>query len=270
MWKSLKLLSESRGKPNAVVAGSRRWILDFYFPGPPPLVVEFLSRRNKRKFPEKLLKLLDLRKSKDARAILVFAPGALGFEDVQLALSFGIYSVMDGDQTSLKNAIKGLDVAEVNGALRERLLKTKSRGASLECREAILELLEKGWLTYKELAESLRWRFDPATVYAQLRTLQSKGAVKVLSRTRRGEGMFGLPNRVYPLRGDLSNPSKISYLTETINRFLEDKNRPVSYQEMANSLGVRRHIITSILGGLAKKGSVRKVEGGWALYKDQP
>jgi len=269
MWESSKLLSELHGKPNAVVAGSRRWLLDFYSPGPPPLVVEFLSRRNMRKFPEKLLKLLDLKKSRDARAVLVVAPGAVGSEDVQLASSLGIYLVIDGDQASLKNAIKGGDVAEVNGASRERLLKIKSRGASMECREAIMELLEKGWLTYKELAESLRWRFDPATVYAQLRTLQSKGAVKVLSRTRRGEGVFGLPDRVYPIRGDLSRQSKISYLAETISHLLEGKDRPVSYQEMANSLCVRRHVVTSVLGGLAKNGSIRKVEGGWAFAGDK-
>jgi len=269
MWESSKLLSELRGKSNAVVAGSRRWLLDFYSPGPPPLVVEFLSRRNKRRFPEKLLKLLDLKKSRDARAVLVVAPGAVGSEDVQLASSFGIYLVIDGDQTSLKNAIKGGDVAEVGDASRERLLRTKSRDASLECREAIMELLDKGWLTYKEMAEQLRWRFDPTTVYAQLRTLQSKGAVKVLSRTGRGEGIFGLPGKVYPIRGDLSGPSKISYLAETISGLLESKDRPVSYQEMANSLGVRRHVVTSVLRGLAKSGSVRKVEGGWALAGDK-
>jgi hypothetical protein len=265
MLESSKLLSELRGKSNVVVAGSRRWLLDFYSPGPPPLVVEFLSRRNKRRFPEKLLKLLDLKKSRDARAVLVVAPGAVGFEDVQLASSFGIYLVVDGDQTSLKNAIKGGDVAEVNVTSRERLLRTKSRGASLECREAVMELLEKGWLTYEELAEQLRWRFDPATVYAQLRTLQSKGEVKVLSRTRRGEGVFGLPGKVYPIRGDLSGPSKISHLAETISRLLESKDLPVTYQEMVNSLGVRRHIVTSVLGGLARSGLIRRVEGGWTL-----
>jgi len=269
MWESSKLLSELRGKSNAVVAGSRRWLLDFYSPGPPPLVVEFLSRRDKRRFPEKLLKLLDVKRSRDARAVLIAAAGSVGSAEVQLATSFGIYLVIDGDQTSLKNAIKGGDVAEVNGASRERLLKTKSRSASLECREAIMELLEKGWLTYKELVESLRWRFDSATVYAQLRTLQSKGMVKVLSRTRRGEGVFGLPGRVYPIRGDLSGPSKLSYLAETIRRLLESKDRPVGYQEMTNSLGVRRHVVTSVLRGLARSGSIRKVEGGWALAGDK-
>jgi len=269
MWVSSKLLSELRGKPNAVVSGSRRWLLDIYSPGPPPLAVEFLSRRNKRKFPEKLLKLLDLKKSRDARAVLVVAPGAVGSEDVQLASSFGIYLVIDGDQTSLKSAIKGGDVTEVNVTSRERLLKTKSRGASLECREAIMELLETGWLTYEELAEQLRWRFDPATVYAQLRALQSRGKVKVLSRTRRGEGVFGLPDKVYPIRADLSGHSKISYLAETISRLLEGKDRPVGYQEMANSLGVRRHVVTSVLRGLAKSGSIQKVEGGWALAGDK-
>jgi predicted ArsR family transcriptional regulator len=264
MWESSKLLSELRGKPNTIVTGSRRWLLDFYSPGPPPLVVEFLSRKNRHKFSEKLLKLLDLKKSRDARGVLVVAPGAVSSDDVQLASSFVIYLVIDGDQTSLKSAIKGGDVAEVNGASRERLLKIKSKGASLECREAIIELLEKGWLTYKELAESLRWRFDPATVYAQLRALQSKSAVKVLSRTRRGEGVFGLPDKFYSVRSDLSSLSKVSYLAETISRILKGKDRPVSYQEMANLLGVRRHVVTSVLRGLAKKGSVRKVEGGWA------
>jgi predicted transcriptional regulator len=270
MWKSSKLISELHGRTNTVIAGTRRWILDFYSPGPPPLVLEFLSRRNKRKFPEKLLKLIDLKTSRDARAVLVVAPGAVSSEDVQLATSFAIYLVIDGDQPSLKNALRGGDVVEVNGASRERHLKIKSKSVSLECREAITELLEKGWLTYKELAESLRWRFDSATVYTQLRSLQSKGTVKVLSRTKKGEGIFGLPNKFYSIRGDLSKLSKIRYLEETIFGILDNKGQPMGYQEITILLGVKRHVVTSILRGLTKKGSIRKVGGGWTLNVNKP
>ena len=77
--------------------------------------------------------------------------------------------------------------------------------------------------------------------------------------------MFGLPGKVYPIRGDLSGPSKVSYLAEAIRRILESKDRPVGYQEMANSLGVRGHVVTSVLREFARSGSIRKVEGGWTL-----
>jgi hypothetical protein len=100
--------------------------------------------------------------------------------------------------------------------------------------------------------------------------LQSKGIVKVLSRTKKGEGVFGLPKKFYPMRGDLSKSSKIYYLEETISNILDDKDRPMGYKEITNLLGMKRHVVTSILRGLAKKGSIVKVEGGWASNINRP
>jgi len=251
------------GERNVVVPGSKNWLLDYYSPGPPPIAVEFLNK--KTKFYEKLVKLLDVRKTMDARAIMLAARGTVDQDAVNLALNFGIYLVINGDDQGLKAALSGGDLAEVNNSTRAMLLNMRNRRLASECRREILELLSKECLTIREVASRLRLRFSERTVYSQLRSLHSRGEVISMCRLEDGTAVFGLPGAIYPVREDLSRSSRASYIKNLILNFLKEKGRPATYLEMMSHLGLRRNIVTSALRDLKRKGEVTKTLDGWTL-----
>lgn len=253
------------GKRNAVVAGSRNWLVDFYSPGPPPIVVEFLNKRNR--FYEKIVKLLDLQKTKDARAIMVATRGSIDQDCVNLAINFGIYLVLKGEENALKTALSGGDLVEVNNSTRTILLSMKSRKLARECRDEILELLSRECLTYKEIAARLNLRFGEKTVYAQLRSLRSKGNIITLCRKEDGTAIFGLTAVAYPVRDDLSRPSRAIYIKNLILGLLKKRGKPTTYIEIMSLLGLRRNIVTSALRDLRRQGLVSKTPEGWTLAR---
>lgn len=256
-------LAEAKGSNGARVTASKNWTIDFFSRGPPPVAVDCLSRRNRTLFYEKLVKLLDIRKYTDARAILVVDPGSIGPEEVQLASSFEIFVVLDTDASSLRAASEGGELGEINGKALASILSGRSSKVARECRSAILELLEKNWFTQSELEEQLRWRFSPRTVGSQIKTLERTGHILSLGRTVRGESLFGLPGRLYPLRGDLSNSSRRGCLSKNIKAILEDCERPMTYDEIVARVGAGKHTVTALLRELRRQGFVRKSEEGW-------
>jgi hypothetical protein len=255
-------MSKMKGQRNACVAVSRDWVVDFFSQGPPPLVIEFLRRREKTRFYEKFAKLLDIQKSYDSRSVLVVSAGAVGPEEIRLASHFEIYVVEEDDEDSFRTAVSGGDL-EINRVVMEKIVSRKSRKFSEDCRAAILDLLDKRWLTAQELREQLRWRYRQKTVNSQVRTLQKKGDVLVLGRTTRGEGIFGIPTRIYSVREDLSSPTKTAHLSWAVVDLLRNAERPMPYDWIANSLGAKKHEITAVLRGLAKKGEVKREKDGW-------
>lgn len=256
------IMSELKGQRNARVAVSREWTVDFFSQGPPPLVVEFLRRREKTKFYEKLAKLLDIQKSYDSRSVLVVSAGAVGPEEIRLASHFEIYVVAEDDEDSFRIAVSGGDL-EINRVVMEKIISRKSRKFSEDCRAAILDLLDKRWLTAIELKDQLRWRYNQNTVNSQVRTLGKKGDVLVLGRTTRGEGIFGIPGRIYSVREDLSSPTKTAHLSRAVVDLLGRAEHPMPYDWIANSLGAKKHEITAILRELAKEGKVKRARKGW-------
>jgi predicted transcriptional regulator len=259
---AFEAIFELKGQRNARVAASREWVVDFFSKGPPPLVIEFLHRRDKTRFYEKLAKLLDIQKSYDSRSVLIISAGTIGPEDIRLASNFEIYVVSEDDEDSFRTAVSGGDL-EINRVVMEKIISRKSRKFSKDCRVAILDLLEKRWLTAEELKEQLRWRYSKKTVNSQIRTLRKKGDVFVIGRTTRGKGILGIPGRIYYVREDLSNPTKTTHLSRAVVDLLKSAEHPMPYDWIANSLGAKKHEITAVLRGLAKKGEVKRERKGW-------
>ncbi len=251
-----------KGRGPFRVDGTCEWMVDFYSPGPPPFVVEYLSR-SKRDYYEKLVKLLDVKAKLDARAIMVVPRRSLDLRKVQLAGSFGVYVVVEGDTDALRRAVQGEDVTALNELACAPLLRVKNRVSARRCRELIVGLLEEGWLTAGELEERLGWGYDAKTVRSQLRTLQLGGLVEVVARARSGEGLYGLPGAPCRLRGDLSRRSRGECLRKMIAGALSAAGRPLTSAEIATSLGVPRGIATSTLRELCRAGAARMVDGGW-------
>jgi len=257
-----EVMSKLKGQRNAHVEASREWIVDFFNKGPPPLVIEFLHRKEQMRFYEKMIKLLDIQKSCDARSVLIVSTHAVGPEEIRLASHFEIYVVAEDDEESFRTAVSGGDL-EINRVVMEKIVSHKSRKFSEDCRAAILELLEKRWLTVQELKEQLRWRYSQKTVISQVRTMRKKGEVLILGRTTRGEGIFGIPGTIYSIREDLSNPTKIVHLSRTVIDLLRSTEHPIPYDRIANSLGAKKHEITAVLRELRKKGQVKRERRGW-------
>lgn len=255
------------GEKNVVVLGSKKWLLDYYFKGPPPIAVELLTKRNK--FFEKIVKLLDILKSKDARTIIVASRGTIDQDYLNIATNFRIYVVMKGDERNLKAAISGDDLLEVNNVTRDYIMKIRNRRLAKECRAEILDVLGKDCLTYKELTRRLKLRFNERTVYAQLRSLRLKQIVIALCRRESGEAVFGLPGVVYPLREDLSKTSRAAYIKKLVLNILRSEGRPISYLDIMKDLGLKRSVVTSALRDLKRKGEVARTADGWKYAKNQ-
>jgi len=252
---------------SVVVSGSKKWLVDYYSPGPPPIAVEFLDK--KTKFYEKIVKLLDIRKTKDARAIMVAAKGTIDHDSINLATNFGIYIVMKGDDQGLRAAMSGGDLFDINNSTRNLLLSLRNKKIARECRAEILEILSKECLTHKEIVARLKLRFGERTVSTQLRSLRSKGEVVPLCRLEDGAAVFGLPGATYPVREGLSKSSRSVFIRRLILNFLKQKGRPSTYLEMMNYFGLKRNLVTSALRELKRRGEVTKTSEGWTLSKDR-
>lgn len=249
------------GERGIWVDGSIRWRVDFIRRGVPPVMIGSLPTRSQGFF-RKLVMFLDIKRYNDARAILLIRRGAVQPEDVQLASSFGIYVVIEKDNSSLKSAAEGAEVGEINQRTLISISR-KSRSASGECMARILELLNARWLTARELQEELRWQLDPRTVYSRIRVLERKRAITVLGRTKKGEGIFGIPGVFYRMRNDLSAPSKKEYVSYAIMTLLNDKDR--TYSEISESTGIEKHTVAAALRGLSRQGSVRRFGNLWTI-----
>ncbi|MCX8181862.1 MAG: hypothetical protein N3D12_01960 [Candidatus Methanomethyliaceae archaeon] len=254
---------EIPGEKNVVVSGSKNWLLDYYSPGPPPIAVEFLKK--KTKFYEKLVKLLDIRKTRDARSIMIATRGTIDQDSINLALNFGIYLVMKGDDQNLRTALSGGDLVEVNNSTRSLLMNMRNRKLARECRGEILDILSKECLTLKEITSRLRLRFGERTAYAQLRSLRSRGNIISICRLEDGTAVFGLPGCVYPMREDFSKSSRAAYTKSLILNFLKQRGVTSTYIEIMSHLGLRRNVVTSALRDLRRKGLVIKTQEGWTL-----
>jgi hypothetical protein len=259
-----EVLNKLGGIKDAKVTGSKEWRIDFYSKSYPPLAVEFLSKRDRMKIHEKIVKLLDIRKLLDARGILVAAPGSIDPQDLQVATGLEIYVVMSDDGSAFWDAVKGGDLADINRAAMSQAMVTRNRSLSQSCRSALLELLGERWLTVRELEDQLRWRFAPKTVASQIRSLQRSGFISVLGRTEKGEGILGMPQKSYLIRNDLSGPSKIAYLSKTISEMLASKpGRPLDHSEIAASLGISKHTAAAVLSRLSKQCLAERAKEGW-------
>jgi hypothetical protein len=247
------------------ITGSRAWILSFFSQGPPPIAVVYLHKKRERLFFEELVKLSDIRRVWDARAVLVATPRAIKPDEIQLATNSGIYAVLDGDVANLQVALGGGEISEVNRATQVRLLGKKSRSASQECRSLMLDLLSKKWMTIRELEEQLQWRFDGRTVRAQVRRLQRMGKLCVRGRTNHGEGLIGTPSGRYQARPDLSVPTMGFFLSQEIAQLIERGAKPMNYREISEKLGIKAHVTTAVLRGLAGDGVVEKSGAGWKI-----
>ena len=248
------------GKKEASVNGSIRWQVDFFREGPPPVVIEQLRTRGLGFF-QKVVMLLDIKRYIDARTILLVRRGVVGSDEIQLASSFAIYVVIEGENGTLRAAAEGGEVSEINQSTL-LAISHKSRRASGECRSEILELLSERWLTGRELQDELRWRFDPGTVYSKVRALERSKAIAVLGRTKNGEGVLGVPGAFYRIREDLSAPSKKMYISNTIRALLKD--RCMSYAEISDSTGIRKQAVSATLRELSRNGFVRRSGSQWA------
>ncbi|MDI9644701.1 MAG: hypothetical protein QFX35_05730 [Candidatus Verstraetearchaeota archaeon] len=259
-----EVLEGGRGSTvNATVS----WRVAYYNTGPPPVVAEILRGSSRGAFFEELVKLSDIRLRADARAILISPRRAIGVEKVRLASSFGVYVVLDTDPDGLSLASSGADVGEVNSRAISAILGSRNRKVASECRAAILALLEERWLTLEELISSLSFSFSARTVSQQLRSLTRSGSVRVLGRTKGGYGVFGIPGRVYPLRGDLSRPSTLRHLSGAVIAVLASSGRALSSGEISESLNASKHQVRRLLRRLSNEGKVERTEIGWALKK---
>ena len=262
MWRASGKVRSLNGEFSKNITGSIGWVVDFYYPGPPPVVLDAIAKRDGKQFYSKFAKLLDLKNSLDARAIMVAIPGGFGIDEAQLATHYGIYLVVDGDSGPLNDALNGKDVQVVNSTMLSRLLQGKSRKHSGECRNAITALLKKSWSTGSELSAQLKWRYDLKTINSQLRTLQLKGEVKVCGRTNSGDGLYGMTGQIYPLREDLSRKTRIKCLSDSLQHYLESKEAPQFSQELADQVKASRYAVRSALRGLSREGLVVKAKGG--------
>ncbi len=256
------LISKSQASQ---VSATLPWQVAFYDPGPPPVVADLLTVARKGAFYEMIVKLSDIRQKFDARAILVSPRRRLGVGEVQLATSFGIYVVLDCDQDGLRMASSGSDVEEVNSRFVHAILKNRSRRVASDCRSAILALLKEKLFTPDELVSELGLSFNTRTVTSQLRSLVNAGAVRLLGRTVKGEGVYGLPGILYPVRGDLSKISRISHMKRAIVDTLAFCGRPMSSAEISERLGVSKHQIRSLLRKLSNERKTIKIGDGWIL-----
>ncbi len=266
---SQEILRGLGGKWDHPVIASKTWILTFFSEGPPPVAVAHLRGKRVRAFYEEFVKLLDVKKSWDARALLVSAPGALNAEGVQLATNSGVYAILDGDKENLEAALGGKDISDVNRATQAILLGKRSRSASRECRGGVLELLSSRWMTLRELTEQLQWRFDARTVKRQVRSLQREERVCLRGRTISGEGLLGTPAGHYRMRSDLSTPTARNLLSTEILALLEGGGGTIDYREISGRLGIRTHVATASLRRLAKEGAVERHGGGWRRRKKE-
>lgn len=262
-----RALQRLAGDWDCRIAGSRDWALTFFSKGPPPVALSYLHKKKERLFFEELVKLSDVKRVWDARAILVAAPAAIKSDEIQLATSSGVYAILDGDVAGLGGALGGGEVSEVNRATQASLIRKKSRSSSRDCRSLLLDLLSKRWMTLKELEEQLQWRFDKRTVRAQVRRLQREGRLCILGRTRLGEGLLGTPKGSYQVRPDLSAPTLGLFLSQEVTRIVGDAGRPVGYREVAERLGIKAHVATAVLRGLAADGTIAKSGPGWEIKK---
>ena len=265
------VLKKLGGEKDVKVSGSREWRVDFFSKSYPPLAAEFLYKKDQLKLPEKLVKLMDIRKFLDARGILIVSPGSIDPQDLQVATSLEIYVVMSNDGSSLWEAVKGGDLSEINRIAMSQAMATRKRSMAQACRSAILELIGEKWLTSRELEDQLRWRYVPKTVVAQIKSLQRRKSICVLGRNTRGEGILGIPGKIYPLRSDLSGPSRIFYLTKSISGMLEsERGHPLEHAEIAVSLGISKHAAAAVLRELSKQGRAFRTKNGWVAKNKPP
>jgi len=260
-----EILREHGGEWDHKISASKVWILTFFSNGPPPVAVAYLHGKKDRAFFEELVKLSDTKKVWDARAILVAAPSTINTDGVQLATNSEVYVVLDGDNKNLEAALSGSDVSEVNRATQAGLLGKRSRTASQECRSLELDLLSKRWMTLRELEEQLQWRFEARTVKSQARLLQREKKIFTCGRTSSGEGLLGTASGRYKMRSDLSTPTKRMLLSKEIVHLVGVATKPLNYKDISEKLGVKAHMATAALRGLAKEGAVEKKGDGWTL-----
>lgn len=236
------------------VAGTIEWLVDYYHDGPPPIAIELLN--GKRAFFEKLVKLLDIKKAKDARTIIFAKKSALDPKFVELSTSFGVYVVLD--EEFLVKAINGEDVFEVNSAI---IKSFKNREIFKSCRDDVLELLSNECLTLNEIMERLSFKYERVMIRNQVRRLLSSERILKLCRLSTGEVVYGLHGRIYRMRDDLSSESKKKYIRGLILDLVRSK--PMNYSEIAEALGLSRGLVTSALRELKKKGLVKKQGDKW-------
>lgn len=241
-------------KKRAKASGTIEWLVDYYYEGPPPMVIDFLNR--KKEFFEKFVKLLDIKRTKDARAIIFAKKSALDLKFIEISTSFGIYITTDEDL--LIKAINGEDVFEVNSIVIKNF---RSREVLKNCRSEILELLNNECLTLNEITERLSFKYERNTIKNQVRNLLSRGKILKLCRLNTGEVVYGLPGKIYRIRENLSKESKKKYIRKLILNLI--KSRPMNYLEIVETLGLSKNLVTSALRELKKKGMIRKEGEKW-------
>ncbi|MCQ5341271.1 MAG: winged helix-turn-helix domain-containing protein [Candidatus Methanomethylicia archaeon] len=242
-------------KEKIEIMGTKKWILDYYYEGPPPIVIELLNK--KKEFYEKIVKLLDLQKTLYAKTIL-FLKKPIDLELIDLATSFSIYIVKDDD--GVIKVINGEDIYEINNNTKKNI---KSKIIAKECRNSILEIIKDECLTTNEIIDKLKLRFNEKTIRSQIRKLLSKGEIVKLYRLNNGKLVFGIPNKIYPLRENVSKSSRSKYLKNIILSILE--NRSLTPSEIANIIKVDKSIIIPILRELRKEGKIKRIKNEWML-----
>ncbi|MEM1573308.1 MAG: winged helix-turn-helix domain-containing protein [Candidatus Methanomethylicaceae archaeon] len=236
------------------VYGTIEWLVDYYYEGPPPIVIEYLNR--KKEFYEKFVKLLDIKKVKDARVVFFAKKNAIDLKFIEISTSFGIYMTINEDL--LIKAINGEDLFEINSVIIKNF---RNREVLKNCKNEILELLNNECLTLNEIIERLSFKYEKNTIKNQVRNLLLHGKILKLCRLNTGEVIYGLPGKIYKIRDNLSKESKKKYIRKLILNLI--KSKPMNYLEIMEILGLSKNLITSTLRELRKKGMIKKEGDKW-------
>ncbi len=242
---------------------SADWVLDCFLPGPPPVAVELLTRRGRGLFFEKVVKLQDVRRSMDCRAVIVagYAPSP---EQIRICTAAGISVALGGDPEGVSKALRGTPSEEVNGRSTLRILKRRDSARSARCRGELLDAFGREWMTLDEAKSRLRWNFSEEEVAAQVRSLLASGEAALLARTRGGAGVYGLIGRAYAPRGDLSDRCRKGASRRAVLEALAGR-RGLTSAEVAEACGMSADRARVSLRDLARMSKVAKDGAVWRL-----
>ena len=249
-----------------MVAGSRRWMLDYLVRYLYPIAIEVLREGEEPQawFYYKLFKLLDLRDHIGAKPIIVCEDMRVTYEDLALASKYNVYVVFDNE--GLRKAIEGADVEEVNLQHGEKLFKRANSEEAEACRKAIIEKLSLGVLSKEELIKQLSTSFHRKTIETQIKVLVKKKVIKAIARKADGKALYGLPHEGICVH-DVSKRSRRKMLRQAILDVLKSSRKPLNIHMLASMVGVGKHLyyIAPVLHKLKQEGVIEKVEDGWVL-----
>lgn len=242
------------------------WVLDFFIRGPPPIAIEYLTKQAKGKIYEKLVKLEDVRRSMDCRAVIItnFTPKP---DAAKLCSASGISLVLETDIEGLTLALGGALPEEVNQRIFLHFLKSRDRQHVRKCREDLRAALDEECLTLKEVVSRLKWTYSEKDIAGQVRRLLRSGEITILARNRRGEGIYGAPDRSYRFRADLSGRCRKEAVRSAALALVSKSHNGVESGEIATALNITLDAARICLRDLAKQSKILKKGNAWHTKK---